>query len=261
MVYEEYLPPVRLADVVAAFWRFELDGRDPDTIEHAIPPDGCVSIAVALSSRGVERIAVVGPRLSALRVPVHQGIRYVGVRTTPGGSSAVLGMGPRSLRERVVPLRDMAPSKHETLCAAVHGDTTPDALIDGLVRVVDTWVGSAAQVDSVALAMVGRILQARGQGPVRAITTEGTGLSYRQGLRRFVDAVGLSPKELARLTRLRDASIQVLASEGRSWADVSAATGFADQSHMNREFSEVYGWPPRLVREYLRRIEHIHVKR
>ena len=47
MVYEEYLPPPRVSDVVASFWRFELESHDPDTLEHAIPPDGCVSIAVA----------------------------------------------------------------------------------------------------------------------------------------------------------------------------------------------------------------------
>ena len=260
MVYEEYRPPPRLKDVVASFWRFELDDRDPDTIEHAIPPDGCVSVAVAFSSRGLQRIAVVGPRLSALRVPVHRDVRYVGARTTPGGCLAVLGLGPRPLRDRVVLLRDVAPSKDEALGIAMGSGTTPDTLLDDLVRVVDNWVGTPAQVDSVALAMVGRILQARGQGPVRTIA-DGTGLSYRQGLRRFVDAVGLSPKELARLTRLRHACVQVLASEGRSWADVSAATGFADQSHMTREFGEVYGWPPNLVREYLRRIEHIFVPR
>jgi AraC-like DNA-binding protein len=260
MVYEEYLPPPRISDVVASFWRFELDARDPDTLEHAIPPDGCVSIAVAFSSRGLHRIAVVGPRLSALRVPVHRGIRYVGARTTPGGCSAVLGLAPRPLRERVVLLHDVAPSKAEALSIAMAGGAAPDALLDVLVRVVDSWVDAPAQVDSAALAMVSRILQARGQGPVGAIA-EGTGLSYRQGLRRFVDAVGLSPKELARLARLRHACLQVLASEGRSWADVSAAAGFADQAHMTREFSEVYGWPPNLVREYLRRIEHIHVPR
>jgi hypothetical protein len=28
---------------------------------------------------------------------------------------------------------------------------------------------------------------------------------------------------------------------------------------MGREFTDVYGWPPELVREYLRRIEHVRV--
>lgn len=258
MVYEEYVPPARLRDVVASFWRFELDPRDPDTLEHVIPPDGCVLIAVAFSSLGPHRIAVVGPRLSALRVPVQRGIRYAGVRTTPGGCSVVLGVSPRTLRERVALLQDVAPSKADALGVAMAGVTTPAALLETLVRVVGDWVDATASLDAAAVTMVSRIVQARGQGAVGAIA-EGTGLSYRQGLRRFVDAVGLSPKELARLTRLRHACLQALVSEGLSWADVSAATGFADQAHLTREFSEVFGWPPSLVRAYLRRIEHIHV--
>ena len=225
-----------------------------------IPPDGCVLIAAAYSSRGLHRIAVVGPRLRALRVPVHRGVRYAGVRTTPGGASVVLGLSPRTLRERVLLLNDVSPSKAEALTVAMAGATTPQAAVDALVHVVGSWIGSTDVPDTAVVTMVRRIVQARGRRPVGTIA-EGTGLSYRQGLRRFVDAVGLSPKELARLTRLRHACLLALVGEGQSWADVSASTGFADQAHMTREFSEVYGWPPNLVREYLRRIEHIHVPR
>jgi AraC-like DNA-binding protein len=40
---------------------------------------------------------------------------------------------------------------------------------------------------------------------------------------------------------------------------VAASSGFADQSHLAREFRDVFGWPPGLVHEYLRRIEHRNV--
>jgi AraC-like DNA-binding protein len=202
-------------------------------------------------------VAVVGPRLTALRVPVRREVRYIGVRTTPGGSPA-LGVSPRALRERVALLHEVAPLRARTLVAALAGTTTPGALLDALARVVGDWVCASPPPDRVVSTMVERILRARGQDAVGSVAA-GTGLSYRQGVRRFVEAVGLSPKELARLARLRHACLQALALEKPSWADVSAATGFADQSHMAREFSHVFGWPPSLVREYLRRIEHIHV--
>ena len=41
---------------------------------------------------------------------------------------------------------------------------------------------------------------------------------------------------------------------------MSIVTGFSDQSHLVREFSEIFGWPPALVREYLAQIEHVHVE-
>ena len=39
-------------------------------------------------------------------------------------------------------------------------------------------------------------------------------------------------------------------------AEIAAESGFSDQAHLSREFSGVFGWTPRLLQEYLRRIEH-----
>jgi AraC-like DNA-binding protein len=83
-----------------------------------------------------------------------------------------------------------------------------------------------------------------------------SGLSYRQMLRLFYAAVGLTPKEFARLRKIRAACVQSLAKDAANWASISVETGFADQSHLTREFSQVFGWTPRLIQEYLRRIEH-----
>jgi AraC-like DNA-binding protein len=58
---------------------------------------------------------------------------------------------------------------------------------------------------------------------------------------------------------MRQACLQAVRSAEPGWADVSAAAGFADQAHLVREFRDVYGWPPRLVHEYLRQIEHAHL--
>jgi transcriptional regulator GlxA family with amidase domain len=96
--------------------------------------------------------------------------------------------------------------------------------------------------------MVGRILAMRGAIGVGKLGPA-AGLS-----------VGLSPKELTRLVRVRWACIKALSPARPSWADVSIVTGFSDQSHLVREFSEIFGWPPALVREYLAQIEHVHVE-
>ncbi len=83
-----------------------------------------------------------------------------------------------------------------------------------------------------------------------------SGLSYRQMLRRFYSAVGLTPKEFTRLRKIRLACIRSIDDSAAGWAAISAESGFADQSHLTREFSQVFGWTPRLIQEYLRRIDH-----
>jgi AraC-like DNA-binding protein len=63
--------------------------------------------------------------------------------------------------------------------------------------------------------------------------------------RAFDRSVGLSPKVLGRVLRLRQA-VRRLESAGRplSWAGVAAAAGYADQAHLIREFRALAGVTP-----------------
>ncbi len=66
-------------------------------------------------------------------------------------------------------------------------------------------------------------------------------VSERQLRTLFADGTGLSPKHFARIDRVRN----VLAVGcGRRWADVAAATGYYDQSHMTAAFRHLVGVPP-----------------
>ena len=259
MVYEEYAPGPALQPAVTSFWRFELEARDGDAIEHVIPPDGTVSVAVAVAPGAPVRAVVVGPRLTALRVPVRREVRYVGIRCAPaGGAIALLGVSAADLRDRVTPLSEVAPSRADDVSGRDFTSSVSHAIAT-LQAIATRWLEGAAPPDPVVAAMVARVLEARGDTRVAQVCAA-TGVSYRQALRRFQRDVGLSPKEFARLVRLRHACLRALGELDPAWAAVSAETGFADQAHMGREFSDVFGWPPRLVREYLRRIEHVHVR-
>jgi AraC-like DNA-binding protein len=67
----------------------------------------------------------------------------------------------------------------------------------------------------------------------------GVGERYLRGL--FAREIGLSPKQFARVSRVR----AVLAMAGqRRWAAVAEEAGFFDQAHMIGDFREVMGVPP-----------------
>jgi transcriptional regulator GlxA family with amidase domain len=72
----------------------------------------------------------------------------------------------------------------------------------------------------------------------------GSAAGTRRLERKFLDRVGVSPKRLARVFRLQKA-VQLLASgEATGWAEVAAASGYADQAHLTREFAELVGASP-----------------
>ena len=94
--------------------------------------------------------------------------------------------------------------------------------------------------------------------PVAAVAAA-CGLSARQLRRRFHRAVGLTPKELGRVQRLRWTCIESLRPGAPPWAELAFLSGFADQAHLVREVGGVTGLSPRSLRTHLGRIEHSHL--
>jgi AraC-like DNA-binding protein len=72
-----------------------------------------------------------------------------------------------------------------------------------------------------------------------------TGLSRFQVLRGFVRVTGLTPH--AYQVQRRVALARGLIARGRPLAEVAATCGFADQSHMTRQFVRIYGVSPGMV--------------
>jgi transcriptional regulator GlxA family with amidase domain len=77
--------------------------------------------------------------------------------------------------------------------------------------------------------------------PVKDVARD-LAVSERQLRNLFAEGVGLSPKHYARINRVR----AVLAHAATvSWAELAAATGYYDQSHMTADFRTLMGVPPR----------------
>jgi len=67
-------------------------------------------------------------------------------------------------------------------------------------------------------------------------------LSTRQVERIFQEHVGLAPKTFGRLARISKAV--KMGDAGGEWAEIAAAAGYFDQSHMVREFQDLIGDTP-----------------
>ncbi|MDG4856913.1 helix-turn-helix domain-containing protein [Streptomyces sp. T-3] len=84
--------------------------------------------------------------------------------------------------------------------------------------------------------------------PVRRLA-ECVGWSPRQLEYRFKEQIGLSPKAMARIYRLRR-TVQLFA-DGWSPAQTVAACGFSDQAHLTRECRTMTGLTPARLRTVL----------
>lgn len=238
--YEEHPPGEAIAAFVSCFWSFTIP-PDAQPFQHAIIPDGTVSIAfIRKQTPNLRLLTLTGPTVSARWIPVNAGDTFCGARLVPGVASALLGISPGSLRDQVRPLPELTPQLagrlHDSLAAA----ESTQVVFALLERELSRLVASAAPIDTVVREAVTRLMQGHGNARVADIAAAAD-ISERQFRRRFLSAVGLTPKEFACAVRVRSACIQLAVQGTSRLAAIAQDVGYADQSHLSREFAQVFG--------------------
>jgi transcriptional regulator GlxA family with amidase domain len=83
------------------------------------------------------------------------------------------------------------------------------------------------------------------------------GVSERHLRRVFHEAIGVSPKTFAKVTRFRRAVRAARAQAHASWATIAAAAGYYDQAHLINEFHAIAGVTPSALLGELRAAQSI----
>jgi AraC-like DNA-binding protein len=185
----------------------------------------------------------------------QQGIQVdlmpLGVRRLLDRPLSVLTNRIAALDELEVPALAALPER------LAHTPRWPDrfALVDTTLR--SLLARSSGRPDPEVVHAWERLTRARGRVAVATLADE-TGWSRRHLLTRFRDQVGLTPTTAGRVLRFREAARLLVPG---AWglhepttariADVAAACGFADHSHLVREFRDLAGvTPTRYVQEW-----------
>ncbi len=244
MESRSFAPPPDLADVIAALWtgRWDLRDQPPHTTE--LLGDPCLHVVFEDGDRGPEA-RVVGVWTRLWRRTLEGRGRVLGVKLLPGAAGLFFAQQAHALSNRITPLRDLVGD--ESL--ALQGDVrTAGSDEDAFARLCD-WLRPRRRADRTADASLAVAL-------VRAITADPTitdvaTLSGRAGLceralqRVFRAHVGASPKWVIRRHRLQEAALRIERGEVRSLAALAASLGYADQSHLARDFKAAVGRSPR----------------
>jgi AraC-like DNA-binding protein len=258
LTYEEWLPGSRLRGLVTAFWRASGDAtRVPVS---SILPDGHVELVfnqgapVALSGpqyRGSQPArTVVGSLSQAVELAYSGPVDTFGIRFHPARGAGLLGRAATELTDRLLPLEEVCPELDRALAPwlarSPEGPRPELASERGrgeLESLLCAQAPRALPVDEPIVALVDRLTSAA-EAPTVARMAKELALSPRQLQRRFLAAVGLSPKRFVRVVRF--ARVWFLASmqEPATWAELALGHGYADQAHMVREFRAFGALPP-----------------
>jgi len=231
----ENLPPPRaLPGVVDAFWRHAGPGGTVRVL-----PDGCMDFLFDLE-RGTAR--VIGAMSTAALVTLPEGTRLFGVRFRPGLAARYLEDPADAFVDLDVPFETVAGARRAFLAervASAPNDAARCALVtdylcrpDARVRPLDPRIARA----------VHWLRGSPGGGAVRAAALR-LGLSERHLERLFAQHVGIGPKLFARVARL-ERTVALLGTTLGDQAALAAAAGYADESHLLRDFRQLAGAPP-----------------
>lgn len=251
MNYREYRPSERLAAAVHCVWTLHGHATELGNEPQVIVPDGRPELVVHLGDRFervhgavVERQAPIlfagqltGPLV--LRPTGH--IAIVGVRFHPHGAAALFAESQNAFAGLTIGVDSVSRTLFDSLADAIGASRTL-----GEARVaIEHRIAARLDCDRVD-ARVGHVVsmiqRTRGRVPVEQLAYR-VGVTRRHLERQFNALVGLSPKRLARITRLQHA-LQTLSGNHGAGATTAASCGYADQAHFIRECHELTGQPP-----------------
>jgi AraC-like DNA-binding protein len=156
----------------------------------------------------------------------------LGVVTTPVGCRAVLGLEPAGLRGRVTgwPAADR-------LREELHG--TPAELLRQVERTLT--IGDTGGTERCA-----RAVAALEDAPARGVAeiADELGVSHGHLDREFSRVVGLGPRTLARILRVRRLLEHIDVHGQIGWTELAASLGWFDQAHLIRDFKRHTGVTP-----------------
>lgn len=247
-------PSHALGWLVGQYVGYRLDGFPPGT--HLGLPSASLTIVISLATPTDIRTwhdgytgtasfrALVGGLHTKPAEIVHDGSQYgVQLALTPAGSRALLGMPAGELGATVIALDEVFPATAELVerMAAAPGWGGRFAVLE---EVLARNIGHGWDLTDGPLTRAwSRIVSSGGRIRVGDVARE-IGWSRRHLGERFRREYGLTPKDAARVSRF-DLSRRLLERPDHpTLAEVAAISGYADQSHLAREWNDLAGRPP-----------------
>ncbi len=254
MDYIELASPADLRRHVQCVW--ELRDETPDETVQVIYPDGRCELLAELATplrfhgidgriRADQALCFAGQQLGPIRLQATGPVHCIGVRLTAAAGGLVAGT-------RLPTLRDAAPDLHDfdRLFAQEFGGVARAFALSRSAEPIWHLLRrrcAGFTLDPMVELATGSLDALDGELRIAELARR-LGVGLRTLQMRFLDAVGMTPKEYARVRRLQ-ALLHTLDAEQVAIADAAARHGYSDQAHATRDLQRWTGTTPaRLVR-------------
>lgn len=255
MNYQTFEPHPDLKSLINCYWTLEVPPSD-DAERQRIIPDGTIEMAFILGD-DIKRYTsennfIIQPRSMVL----GQVIDPFYIEPTGYVNTFAIRFYPFGFANFVTtPIRTLA--NKETPIDQLFGEHTAKKLEQEIIKATDTRerieiierfllakLSEQTTVDSIVKTTVDALLSTKGGISINNILKED--LSKRRQLeRKFVNQIGISPKQLGKVIRLQSALKMLLNKEDESLTNIAYENEYYDQAHFIKDFKEFTGISPK----------------
>lgn len=237
-------PDSPIADLVCQF--YEIDGCLENHSFLSAIPDGCHDIILVCSPekiKGFFSVSVDTPR----QFQFENGSILLGIRFLPGATFALHRGNVASHMDDPIPLEELFPQSN-LLAEELFYAPTLEKRHEILTRFLQKHRLETNGQQNLLRYCTERILCSHGQCTIEQLSQD-TGYSPRYIHDLFKKFVGNSPKLLGKTIRMQHAVSLITSQAQLPLSEIAAECGYADQSHMYRDFMQLTCHSPKQIRE------------
>lgn len=245
-------PPGFESAIVCSIWR-HIEVCEAAVVPGTVPANvyACLNVITngdvkicSTSGESLPRIFLTGPFTAPVRTFAFAPLSSLSIVFQPWLLQSWFDLDVGNVGNMVNAIIDAAYVPRLTdpvLVAALQSATSQPSLLELTLKILSVPQSDSGHEASI---MANVLLETQSI----AETASRHGISVRQFERRFARNFGLSPKELLRVKRFEESLVK-LANDKESLANVAADAGYADQSHMTRDYRRATGYTPRQTKE------------
>ncbi|MBO6516224.1 MAG: AraC family transcriptional regulator [Bacteroidia bacterium] len=255
MNYQTYSPNPDLKSIVSCYWTLEVPAME-ETQRQRIVPDGNIEMAFILGD-DVKRYTsendfLIQPRamvLGQITDPFYiEPTGYVNtfaIRFYPYGFANFVSVPIKSLANTETPIHELFGDEVGNL---LEKQMIQASNVEERISVIEEFLLTKLQeqntVDQIVKTTVDALASSKGTSTIGTILKEDPG-KRRQLERKFVQQIGISPKQLGKVIRLQSALKMLLNDEGENLTNIAYENEYYDQAHFIKDFKEFTGVSPK----------------
>jgi len=241
MRYRETLPPPALSDMVRYFWSIESDDASKTLMAYRLFAESAPGLVFFYHyNAGLVSGITHGHRDFAM--PGKLGM--MGAFLYPYALPFLFQESPQALTNTTVAIADFLGSEGTSLKNEIANAQHHDARMAALTRYLLRKLKSRRQESNGLFQCIQHIVHYKGATTIDALVSD-LGISGRHFDRKFMNAVGTSPKAFSRLIRFHASLSLRRAKDVGNLTALALQAGYYDQSHFIRDFNTFAGLSPK----------------